>query len=283
MHLSQQTLHAPVKGNTNTNPFLGHSSFDNLSSLTKQVHISKGTENTNPFAFPVNTMDHYRDEPQPTKTKDDLQQDGDNIRARRMSLDVLKAPFAWNRRRRTNSVATAIIAPLIKSKASRRPVTVYAPSEETEHEEISKARGVRHQQGQTIAFAFPPRGNDEILKSSRYCPSDDGSNIHEELPKSAQTYKTDRRKSLNPFFDSDSDPQLEQQTIQAPEPVIRQIGNAPRRRHSEFSGFSMEDCSRLLSQHKQAQVQPDEGELWEVGLFIFLASLSMFRLHFSLV
>ncbi|KAF9372453.1 hypothetical protein CPC16_002421, partial [Podila verticillata] len=206
-----------------------------------------------------NTKDHYRDKP-PTKTKDDPQQDGDNIQARRISMDVLKAPFAWNRRRRTNSVSPTIVAPLIKFKASRRPVTVYVPSEETDHGEISKTRGVRHQQGQAImGFTFPPRGSDEILKSSRYYPNEDGPSI--QVPKSAQTYKTDKRKSLNPFLDNDSDPQLEQQTIQAPEAVI-QIGNAPRRRHSEFSGLSMEGCSRLPSHHKQAQV-PLEGDLWE--------------------
>ncbi|KAG0350287.1 hypothetical protein BG005_010181 [Podila minutissima] len=77
----------------------------------KAARNSKSTENTNPFLFDLSPKDLYKDTPL-TKAKGDLQQqEGDSIRGRRMSLDVLKAPFAWNRRRRTNSVATTTDRP----------------------------------------------------------------------------------------------------------------------------------------------------------------------------
>lgn len=267
---SQQTRHyAPT--NTNTNPFLGRSSFDNLASLTKQVQNSKSTEYTNPFLFDsTQSKDHYKDIP-PTNTEDDpQQQEGGSIRARRMSLHVLKAPFSWNRRRTYSVATTTCTAPLIKSKTSRRPVTVFVPSEQTDHGERSRALESQQEWQATMdSFTFPPvRGSDEILKTSKYCPDENNDPGHGDLPKRAQTYR-DRRKSLNPFL-NDSDTILDQHVMEAlaqPTVSTHQTGHPPRRRHSEFSGLSVEDCSRLLSQHMQARAQQEESELWEVRLY----------------
>ncbi|KAG0305035.1 hypothetical protein BGZ98_004663 [Dissophora globulifera] len=250
-----------------TNPFLHHTAAYSIGdSLSHNESTARWDVTYNDDS---NSGDHHHDS---LKHKLQSQYDGG---ARRLSLDLFKAPFAWNRRRRA-TCASSDLKRMMKMDQSI-----------IQNEEVARS-----------TFRFPSNsdvpvlslqdgsnyhGQDEdgvgvILKSCRYEPEEQGdSDMQDHVAYLERDRKRERPASFNPFLSSDStdsmtdrdakhDERADQghvpnkkdlrQTWAAPEGVETLTTNTPgRRRHSVFSDWSIEDCPRLLAFQNQQRDQ----------------------------
>ncbi|KAG0312117.1 hypothetical protein BGZ99_009712 [Dissophora globulifera] len=250
-----------------TNPFLHHTAaYSSGDSLSHNESTARWDATYNDDS---NSGDHHHES---LKHKLQGQYDGG---VRRLSLDLFKAPFAWNRRRRA-TCASSDLKRMMKMDQSI-----------IQNEEVARST-FRFPSNSDITVLSPQdgsnyHGQDEdgvgvILKSCRYEPEEQGdSDVQDHDAYLERDQKRERPASFNPFLSSDStdsmtdrdakhDERADQghgpnkkdlrQTWAAPEGVETLTTNTPgRRRHSVFSDWSIEDCPRLLAFQNQQRDQ----------------------------
>ncbi|KAF9181617.1 hypothetical protein BGZ51_005284 [Haplosporangium sp. Z 767] len=194
--------------------------------------------------------------------------------SRRMSLDLFKIPFAWNRQRRVTCTASDL----------KRTITQGMPSFEKQ-----QRNGIHTARDSEYIFPYPHTesdgGNtssDEILKSSRYYPQEE-EQIHysDQQQENSQDLNQDQNSEPGLLFSAQAGfydeyathvPPLTSTTtergpleyiqdLQAMAPTCDETETLGRssRRHSVFSD-SIEDCPRLLAlQRKQLQAEQDQA------------------------
>ncbi|KAG0056579.1 hypothetical protein BGZ83_004361 [Gryganskiella cystojenkinii] len=215
-----------------------HSSTTNF---TKDTHFSRDPGTTG----------------KPTSSKD--------LRSRRMSLDIIKSPFGWNRHRRPTCAITTSQKHISLSQGDSRYFPTVGSNDEGGYEEIQR----------TAIYRDSELGRDDNKPNE--------STVVVSRTNSVQGTQHVRTHSVsyNPFLQEDSGP-----TIQGYQPSVQQWGTnqdwedsssghqqeekeaevvikiLPRRRHSVFSDWSVEDCPRLLAAHKTEEHQQHQEEMY---------------------
>ncbi|KAG0250798.1 hypothetical protein BG011_008078 [Mortierella polycephala] len=187
--------------------------------------------------------------------------------SRRMSLDLFKAPFAWNRQRHATCTA---------SDPKRTPTQGMPSFGKQQHNEDTGNYTARDWHTESDSGNT---SSDEILKSSRYYPQEEeqiyysgqqqdsnqdqnqDQNSETDLLSGTQAGENNTHAPPLPSTTTEYGPLEYRRDLQATAPTCDETEaiDRSRRRHSVFSDWSIEDCPRLLAlQKKQLQAEQDQ-------------------------